>query len=638
MQFLWVASAAAGVILLVYGIALWWWAVRDATWLVRTALLAICGLALVLRVVYTTEFPAGLNEDEPKNLACSIKAVTQGDFFGMACNSVPYLLSTVFAVPLVPLLGFGRWAMRAYSIGLSVLAPAMGYAVGSSMALEPIGSLTMAGLLAVLPWSLFYGRVSLGGELVFHELLLLAALARLIWREHAGWREGLLGGVGLALLLYGYYAGRAMLAMPFLAAVLAGRGLDRRLWCLATLGLAGLAWIPYWLHGPTHDAVIVQALLNWHEPSGAPVVHRAFAEAPLLALWARTQLALRALVEPVAQLSIWTTPTGALHPPIVLAAAALGLLLTSMRRKLFLFGGFAACLMPAIVSDQYSVSTHRMLLAFPFVPLAAGAAISALPWRPLRLGSAALLLIAATVLSVRLYFSDRYWTAEAQLAFDWERTAVVEQLPASTTGRLIVTPEIGEFAQMAPAGAEVETLTLATWWPPVTGTYVFGPSARLLAPLYHYAFPGRVQQFGGAFSVAVGDAAQAPEPFGWMLEVRCDDVTAFRGTVPVVFTPGISPVHPACRAATAVTYRWAGLWRGPETPMRLDYIGAATVTAGDEVILSQSDGEQRVPFTMPSGQAVRIEITTLPTGPRAALVELTPQGMRLPHPERVAPR
>src|SRR5215468_6257457 len=199
MRSVWLVWALSATILFGYGISLWWWAVRDEAPWVRTALVALCSLALVLRLIFTTDYPAGLNQDEPKNLACSMTALERGEIFTMACNGVPYLLSVLFAAPLVPLVGFNRWAMRSYSIALSVLTPAAGFAVGRAMALDAIASVVGGGLLAVLPWSILYGRVSLGGELVFHQLLLLAALARLIWRDTAGWREAVLGAGALCL-------------------------------------------------------------------------------------------------------------------------------------------------------------------------------------------------------------------------------------------------------------------------------------------------------------------------------------------------------------------------------------------------------------------------------------------------------
>lgn len=637
---MWLAWALGATIVIAYGFSLWWWAVRDEAPWVRTALVALCSVALVLRLVYTTDYPAGLNQDEPKNLSCSMRAIERGEMFAMACNGVPYLLSALFAAPLVPLVGFNRWAMRSYALALSVLAPAAGYAVGRAMALDAISSLVVGGLLAVLPWSILYGRVSLGGELVFHQLLLLAALARLIWRDTAGWREALLGAGALCLLLYDYYAGRAMLAMPLVAAMLAAGGVRRRGWCLMVLALACVGWLPYWRSGPQHDAVIVRALLGWQHPGEATIVHPDFAARPLMTLWVRTQLALRVFVEPVAQLSIWAIPTAALHPLGVLLVAGAGVLLTSMRRKLFMLAGFVVGLLPAVLSDQFSVSTHRMLMAFPFVALAAGAAVAALPWRGLRAASAAILLTAATVASVRLYFSPTFWTPDARAAFDADRTAVLEHLPDPMPAHVIVSEDMRQFGFLPPPTTIVEPLSLANWWPPVAATYVFPPTAELLAPFYHQLFPGRVQQFGQAFLVSVDGRSlgTALGPYGWQHTVVCDGVVAHAGVVPAVFTLAIGPVHPACGRARAVTYVWKGHWEGPETTMRLDFTGKAAVAVDQHVAVTQAGYEQRAPFTVPHATDVTIAIVATSSGPRATLVEVLPDGVRLPSAEHVLPR
>src|SRR6185295_13022822 len=134
-----------------------------------------------------------------------------------------------------PLFGPTRWAIRTYPVVTSVLAPAVAFALARGLGLRVMSSLAVGALMAVLPWAQFYGRISFGGEMTFHQLLVLAAVARLVW-GHGGWPEALMGALGLCLLLYDYSAGIAMMAMPVIGAVLA-RG-RRRVWCLAILILA----------------------------------------------------------------------------------------------------------------------------------------------------------------------------------------------------------------------------------------------------------------------------------------------------------------------------------------------------------------------------------------------------------------
>jgi len=403
--------------------------------------------------------------------------------------------------------------------------------------------------------------------------------------------------------------------------------------------LAYVGWLPYWRSGPQYDAAIVQALLGWL-PAGQPsIVHPDFVARPLTTLWMRTQLGLRVFVEPVAQLSIWAIPTGALHPLGILVVAGIGVVVTSLRRKLFMVAGFFVGLMPAVLSDQFSVSTHRMMMAFPFVPLAAGAAFAALPWRGLRAASAAIFLTAATVASARLYFSPTFWTPDARTAFDADRTAVVEHLPNPMPAHVIIGQDMREFLFLPPPTTVVEPLSLANWWPPVAATYVFPPTAAMLAPLYHQLFPGRVQQFGQAFLVTVD--GQSPDkvlgPYGWQQTVICQGVIAHSGVVPAVFTLAIGPVHPACRGV-GMTYVWKGRWEGPDTTMRLDFTGKAVVSVDHQVAVSQEGYEQHAAFAVPHGSDVAIAVVSEPSGPHATLVEVLPDQFRMPSADHVLPR
>src|SRR5207247_805876 len=111
---------------------------------------------------------------------CAYEDLMGGNLLAEGCTDVPILLNALFQAQLVPVLGPGRWAIRSYSLVTGVLATAVAFAVARAMGFSLIPSFAVGAFVAVLPWSLFYGRVSFGGELIFHELLLLAALARLI--------------------------------------------------------------------------------------------------------------------------------------------------------------------------------------------------------------------------------------------------------------------------------------------------------------------------------------------------------------------------------------------------------------------------------------------------------------------------
>ena len=175
-------------------IAALWWLLRREPAVAFVGIAALCSVALATRVWYTTDLPNGLIEDEPKFLRCAGEALQHGNIFGESCIGIPMLLGSVFEAQLVPLIGPNRWAIRSYSMITSVLAVAAAFAVGRALRLRVASSLVISAAVAAFPWSIFFGRISLGGELVFHQLLLLAALIRLVWAT-GGWVEVAFGSV-----------------------------------------------------------------------------------------------------------------------------------------------------------------------------------------------------------------------------------------------------------------------------------------------------------------------------------------------------------------------------------------------------------------------------------------------------------
>ncbi len=182
------------VLLSGYAGALWWLLRRESV-VVLLSVLALCLCSLTLRLVYTGDYPAGLNEDEAKLLHCSYDALQRGALFRESCIHAPVLTSALFWAQLVPIVGPNRWAIRTYSLASSVLSTATIFAVGRAMGMSVAPSLATGAFIAVLPWSLFFGRISVGA-LTFNQLLLLAALARLLWAG-GGWPE-----VGIRLGAY----------------------------------------------------------------------------------------------------------------------------------------------------------------------------------------------------------------------------------------------------------------------------------------------------------------------------------------------------------------------------------------------------------------------------------------------------
>lgn len=605
-----------------------WWLLRCESTQALVGIVALGGVALSLRLVYTTDYPRGLNEDEPKILACAYRAVQRDDIFGEGCTLMPMLLSALFQGQLLPVLGPNRWAIRTYSLVTSVLSVAAVFAVARGLGVGVLPSLAAAAFVAVLPWSIFYGRISVGGELTFHELLLLAALVQVVWRR-AGWAAVAIGGFGLALLLYDYFSGRAMAAMPLLAAVLA-RGWRARAACLAMLAVALLAWVP---HLRTHPANAVGGMM-------VDRLHPDYFRQPLTIWWARTQEALQCFVAPRGLDGWLTVRAAAIQPPLLLGLAVLGVL-TGVRRGLFLLGGFVIGLAPAVLSDSNFPSVHRMQMAFPFVALAAACALDLLRWRVLCAVATAAVVLIVAMESVRLYFSDTFWFENSRAVFEWERTAVAEALPSPPHPHFIIMKQLGYyFDPRAEVDPDYEMLTVENWLPPQRRAviYAFTELAGALRSFYSSLLgPARVQSFGRAFLVRYEAADWSwLRQHGWAYEEGCGTEVR-RALVPTLYHVDLHATLPRCEAG--VTQVWHGRWLGPRTALRLKFTGAVTVDTPNGRLVDDHGVERTDQLTLEPNTEVTVTLTSAPRERYmwAALVEVTPAGERVPAWERVSP-
>jgi len=616
------APLLAGLIVAAYVAALGW-LLREESAHAVLGIVALCGVSLSLRLVYTTDFPAGFNEDEPKLLACSYINLQNHNLFTEGCTMMPALLNVLFQGQLVPAFGPNRWAIRSYSTATSVLAVPAAFAAARALGLAVAPSLAAGAFIAVLPWSLFYGRISIGGELTFHELLLLAALARFIWAG-GRWAELGIGGLGLALLLYDYFCGRSMVAMPLVAAVLA-RGWRQRAGCLGVLALALLAWVP---HLRTHPENAVSGTV-------VGLIHPSYFRDPLHIFSARLEETLRTLWTPTALDDWLTIRTAAQHPEVILGLAVVGVLVGA-RRGLFLLAGFLIGLMPSVLSNSLHPSTHRMQMAFPFIALAAASALDLIKWR---LVCAAVTTIAVAVVgfqSVRLYFSDDFWPAFSRGRFNWESTAVVEALPLAPPKHppLVVMRQIGYFFDPhALVDANFEYLTVDNWFPPSgPSIYAFAADAGPLQSFYETLVGARsVETFGNAFIVrfAAQDWSWLRQ-HGWTYEARCGDQLR-RAQVPTLFQPLVTFEPYPCPGP--ITHVWRGRWMGPRTQLRVRSFGP--------VVIETSGGRVNPPlFTAQPDMDITVTTVTQPPDPRPVigLYESTPVGDRLPHWEWVNPQ
>jgi hypothetical protein len=567
-------------------------------------------------------------------------------------------MHALFQGQLVPLLGPGRWAIRAYSLVGGVLCIPAAFAAARALQLAVAPSLAAAGLIAVLPWALFYSRVMQGAELTFQQLLLIAALARLVFPFPPGEGEGAwgvlprrrgraearpstgdegtwhgvgelaLGGFALAWMLYGYWCTRSMLGMPLVAAVLA-RGWRRRLACLAIAVVALLLYAPY-LAANRQSMFVSQGVNPAYYASYGDLAH----------LGQRTLDALAAFVWPVAEDGWLTIRTAALHPWLLLVLAAFGAL-SGIRRGLFLLAGFFGGLAPAVLAWGPFPSTHRMLMAFPFVALAAACALNdLLVWPRVRRWASAALVVAVGAYSVPLYFSDEFWPLEARWKFDWQHPALIESLPLPPGPPVIVMKQTEPFhAPRLLLTPNDQILNAENWFPGEQGgVYAFTDEAVPLRAFYESLLgPRRVQSFGHAFMVTLepGDWSWLRQ-HGWSYEASCPEQSA-RGQVPVLYHLNFTFGSLLC--AQPVRHTWRARWNGPPTPLRLRAGDPVTVDAGAAHFESAPGAEPVVDFTAEPGMDIRITVTTAP--PRltvtAALFERTPAGERVPAWDRVVP-
>jgi len=403
----------------------------------------------------------------------------------------------------------------------------------------------------------------------------------------------------------------------------------RRLWCLAVIPIAVLGWIPHLSTGPL-DAFVGMSLAT---SRGAPLAgnfNAGFSEDPLQTLIDRTKATANVFVWPMAQDSIFTMRSVAMHPPALLAIAALGLL-TGVRRGLFLLGGLVIGLVPGIASGSFGISAHRIMMSYIFISLAAAAAVN-LPWRWPRRAIAAAVIVGVAAWSVPLYFSSRFWPADWRWTGDTDNTALAEAVVDLAPERLLVAKQIGYYGFFSPEPAVFDIITVDNWLPsdnqPVT--YLFTTVYEPLRAEYQHMLPGRVRPVGQkSFLVTLetGDWSWLRR-YGWAYQVECRDKRAHTAQVPFLYSLGLGVVQFPCE--TPYVHTWHANWRGPDTDMLLSFNGKATVQVGDAKTAGEGI-EQRLPFHVPTDADVTITVTS-PVGewPIAVLYERTPVGERVP--------
>jgi hypothetical protein len=600
----------AGVVLGGYLFALRRWLGEEAA-APRFAVALVTLAAAALRLYRSGEFPAYVTEDEAKTLAEALDVLRQGDLLLLFRNAeivFPITLSVIFKATLVPFFGPTRWAIRAHSILCGVLAVPAAFAVGRSFGFRVGPSLALAAFFATLPWALFYGRVDLGISIVFHQLLLLGALVRIVGGR-GGWPEVAIGGLALSLLLYDYHPGRAMVVLPMLAAVLPAPPV-RRLMCLAIVAIAAVAFVP-------HVATTGYDPLFFYRTHPGLVVDSGFAVNPERTWEVITRHA-QAFVTP----ANWPDPVlsvrfGSWHPWILLLLAAAGVF-RSWRFAFLVLTGFGVGLLPSVLSTGWGPSSRRLLLAYPFLSIAAAAALDAIRPAMVRNLVAAATVAVVAVQSVQLFFAAETWPASANDERESQLTRVLESLPLDGERAVLVDRSFGYYIRpLTTAGYSIAFLGAGNWLPPETGaSYGFGPFAAPLRPFYA-AMPGslRITDFGRGFHLEApaGDWNWMRQ-HGWNYSIRCPDA-ASHGWVPTIFHEWLTASF-WCGGDSA-RHRWHGRWNGPRTALRLrdQSVPSVEIRSGatTRMVRPNGDGESKpLSFVVAKGDEIIIETTTRP--------------------------
>jgi len=601
------AVLLAVLVLLAYAASLWW-LLRGESRLVQVGLLALCGFALSARLLYTTDYPTGFIEDEPKMLASATTLGRDGLLLRPSATTNAVLPYALFQAPLLPLTGpHYRWAIRTQPLVTSILSIPVMFAVARLLGCGLPSSFAAAALIAVLPWSLFYARMMFGGEMIFHEMLLIAALAALCWGSGEALGPPIaIGGLGLCLSIYGYWAGMATLGLPFVAAVVAPTG-RRRLACLAVLGLGVLGYAPYALNVGIWALPVESACYTcqWQSPW----------------TWlAAIRWVFSTFVAPTGYDNlVFSLPTAAMHPLVVLVLAGLGVVFGSMRQKLFLLGGFVVGISPAVASGH--ASSHRMIMCFPFLTLAAAVALHRARRFELPLSIAVACVVA--VQSLTFFFSSEFWRVPP-LQIETGHTAVMEALPAEEGHpHLILDQNLSYYADPFTLQAtNWEWLRLENYFPHSNTVYGYSRAFGPMRPFWEALVGAALQPVGDGFIIRLrGEDWSWLQQHGWRYTLTVPDQHISRSTiVPALFQPNYLTFTDIAEVENTV-HNWEAIWTGPATTLQLKWSGEASVTVEQRPIFSHQPGFERTE-QFPVRTNDRVVVTLATPSARQMLVGL----------------
>ncbi len=566
-------------------------------------------LAAVLRLAWIYDLPPGLNDDEIKTI---LAAASSARFPGIFSPGVegPILHGVLFQLPVTMATQSLFWGSRAYPLALGILSVPLAFVIGKSYAFTVRSSFVLAALVAVLPWSIFWSRLPWGGEILFYQGLLIAALARILWRD-GGLRDALVGVVGLTGLLWEYTGAWSMVCMPFVAIVLA-KGVRPKMYAATVLVGGLLFWSPYllrassWMHYVTEKVVSPATTPSW---SSVPYLLQVLST--FRVFWA-----------PVGATSWLSMHSAAIHPPIVLLVALLGLLSIAPRKALFNVCGFVAGIFTASISNSGSPSTHRMICAYLFIAISSAGAFHALEksLKGKRAGlvttlAALLFTITSGVTSWRIFLSDEFWERGEGNVFVHGETLLSEALQLSPSTPPNVVANLGLLLQARSGDPRsYKTLSYENWLPASAEEQAFNRPLEALIPLYREVVaPAHIRVFGGpnypkSFSVRFDEAeAKALSIFGWGLTIDCKDgtPTKFFRIPTFMMDRELSGFSNYCKSE--YEYRYSTTWVGPPTELKImqgqvlhvEIISPATVKKSEDLT-----------FAVNTGDKVEIKVTT----------------------------
>ena len=606
------------ILLGVYAFSAYWLLKRE-NWKTLTTLTILTLGAAWLHTYQIWEFPPGINDDEIKTLKSTHEYFTNRKIFVLAAQG-PILHAVLFQMPLVWWTDSVMWAMRTYPIVFGVLAVPMSFCVGRSLLFGTIPSLVTATLVAVLPWSLFWGRISWGGEIFFYQALLLAALGRIIWCQ-GGKVEMVIGAIGLSGLIWEYTGAWSMLAMPFIGALVSLTWRQRAL-CLGIFALAIALWIPYLLNiNEWWQYISTKVSVTQGKPATSlSLALPEIANHVTLAL----QRTLRAFRHPEGNVYWISMHSVAIHPEIVLVVAGLGTFACLARRSIFITLGFLAGLTPALLSFNGAASTHRMICAFIFISIACGGFFN-LASRLLK-GKIGKALVSATAFSfvviagkdsVNLFFSSTFWSQSDRIFFQSE-TLLSESIRLPLSSPLTAGPQVGRLLDArGVANSGVRNLAYDSLLPTQPTTVTLSPALQTLIPFYTQALPAeRITSFGsGQYGTSIKAEFTSSEverwkKYGWTAERRCADRVLKGIRIPMFFITNALGWSEPCPGQSEVIFK-AKWVREPKELSILTFGGASVKveTSGGTSIPSSTDIRAVKKFMLHPGETVTLTVT-----------------------------